>query len=65
MTSKEVKQLIGKPIKYHKKWSSYLCWREATVLGVQGKNVLIDRGGMTDWLWLPDVCIVPLPEVGE
>ena len=65
MTSEEAKQLIGKPISYCRKRISYVSWRKATVLYVQGKNVMIDSGGMTDWLWLPDVCIVPLPEVGE
>lgn len=65
MTSKEAKRLIGKRVKYCRIASSYVRWSEATVLDVQGKNVLIDSGGMTDWLWLPDVCIVPLPEVGE
>lgn len=62
MTSKEARQLIGKPVRYCKTGSFYVRWCEVTVIDVKGRNVLIDHGGMTDWLWLPDVCIEPLPE---
>ena len=65
MTSKEAKQLFGKPVKYCKTGGCYVRWYDVTVIDVKGKNVQIDDGGMTDWLWLPDVRIVPLPEVGE
>lgn len=61
MTSGEAKKLIGKPIKYARHHSSYILWRYATILDVKGKNVLVDEMGMTDWLWLPDVRIVPIP----
>jgi hypothetical protein len=60
MTPGEAKKLIGKPIKYNKIHSSYLRWQYATVLDVKGKNVEVDVMGMTDWLWLPDVRIVPI-----
>lgn len=57
MKSQDAKKLIGKPIKYN---SSYLWWQYATILDVKGKNILVDKMGMTDWLWLPDVHIVPI-----
>ena len=60
MTSKEAKTLIGKPIKYTKIHSSYVHWCQAVILDVKGKNVMVEEGGMNDWLWLPDVRIVPL-----
>ena len=39
--------------------------RTVTVLDVQGRNVLIDDGGMTDWLWIPDYrfTLPPSPEM--
>ena len=60
MTSRDAKKLIGKPIKYNRIHGSYLWWQYATILDVKGKNVLVDEMGMTDWLWLPDVHIVPI-----
>jgi hypothetical protein len=60
MTSGEARRLIGKPIKYTRIYSSYILWQYAKVLDVKGKNVLVDEMGMTDWLWLPDVHIVPI-----
>jgi hypothetical protein len=60
MTSKEAKALIGRAIKYTKIHSSYIYWNYATVLSVQGKNMEVDEMGMKDWIWLPDVHIVPI-----
>jgi hypothetical protein len=64
VTSKEAKQLIGRAIKYAHTGRLFVRWYYATVIDVKGKNVEIDRGGMRDWLWLPDVKIVPIaPEI--
>ena len=60
MTTKEAKALIGKPIKYNRLSHAYLSWQHATVLDVKGKNIMVDCMGMTDWLWLPDIQIVPI-----
>ena len=60
MTSKEAKQLIGKPVKWCGKHTFYVRWHEGIVLDVKGRNVQVDHGGFTDWLWLPDTEIVPL-----
>jgi hypothetical protein len=64
MTSKEAKKLIGRAIKYTRIYKAYAHWNYATVLGVEGKNIEVDEMGMRDWLWLPDVHIVPIaPEI--
>lgn len=64
MTSKEAKQLIGRAIKYAHTGRLYVRWYYATVLDVKGKNMEIDCGGIRDWIWLPDVEIVPIaPEI--
>lgn len=64
MTSKEAKQLIGTAIKYAHTGRFFVRWYYAIVLDVKGKNMEIDHGGMRDWLWLPDVEIVPIaPEI--
>lgn len=66
MTSKEAKALIGKAIKYAHVGRLYVRWYYAVVLDVKGKNVEIDQGGMRNWLWLPDIEIVPIaPEVTD
>lgn len=66
MTPKEAKALIGRAIKYNRRsYSSYIHWRHAVVLDVKGKNVEIDEMGMRDWLWLPDVYIVPIASETE
>ena len=63
MKAAEARKLIGKRIRYRRVTRDYVYpFSEAIILSVQGKNVLIDQGGMTDWLWLPDVQIVPVEE---
>lgn len=66
MKASEAKKLIGKSIRYRRVSRDYVYpFSEATILEVLGKNVLIDHGGMTDWLWLPDVQIKPVERVVE
>lgn len=60
MISKEAKQLIGKPVKWCRADTLYVRWHKGIVLDVKGRNVQVDHGGFTDWLWLPDIEIVPL-----
>lgn len=66
MTSKEAKQLIGREIQYAHIGRLYVRWYDATVLDVKGKNMEVDRDGMRDWLWLPDVEVIPAaPEISR
>jgi len=63
MRAAEARKLIGKPVRYRRLLRDYVYrFSEAIILDVQGRNVLIDKGGMTDWLWLPDVQIVPVED---
>lgn len=66
MKVSEARKLIGKPIKYRPVARDYVYpWTNAVILELSGRNVLVDRQGMTDWLWLPDVQIVPIKEESQ
>lgn len=39
--------------------------RTCTVLDVKGRNVLVDTGGATDWLWIPDHVFKPITTTTE
>ena len=60
MTAKEAKKLIGQKVAIRKRYSGIV--DHGTILSVKGRNVLVDFMGMTDWLWLPDCIITPIPE---
>ena len=63
MKASEARRLIGKRVQYRRVTRDYVYpYFEATILRVEGRNVLIDEGGMTDWLWLPDVQIKPVEQ---
>lgn len=57
MRAKELRALVGKQIT----WTEAGCRarggivQKGTVLKVQGKNVLVETGGMNDWIWAPDM----------
>lgn len=57
MKAAEMRTLIGKEITWTEAWCAARggIVREATVLDVQGRNVLVDTGGMTNWKWIPDM----------
>ena len=61
MKVSEVKQLIGQKVSIRKCYSGIT--DHVIILSVKGRNVEVDFYGMTDWLWLPDCIIKPLPEV--
>jgi len=66
MKVSEVKKLIGQKVSVQKGYSGIT--DHAIILSVKGRNsalaeVEVDFHGMTDWLWLPDCIIKPLPEV--
>ena len=62
-TKKQVRQLIGRKVRYCKKHDSTIY--RATIKGVQGQNILIDRFGFTDWLRLPDVAMETIEPTEE
>jgi len=66
--SSELKKLIGLEIEwldnYCPKRGNYAIKR-ATLLDVQGKNVMIDTGGGYDWKWLPDMCQIKAVASGK
>jgi len=61
MKVSEVKKLIGQKVSIRKRYSGITDY--VIILSVKGRNVEVDFYGMTDWLWLPDCIIKPLPEV--
>jgi hypothetical protein len=61
MKVSEVKKLIGQKVSVRKRYSGIT--DPGIILSVKGRNVEVDFYGMTDWLWLPDCIIKPLPEV--
>jgi hypothetical protein len=56
MKAPEARKLIGKAVSYRHALSSFPP-RVGIVEDVRGRNVRID----SNWLWLPDVQIVPVP----
>ena len=58
MKAAEVRKLIGQKVSVRKRYSGITDY--GVVLSVKGKNVEVDFWGMTDWLWLPDIQIVPI-----
>jgi hypothetical protein len=68
MKASEARKLIGKRVKYRKidRYSQYIGdWREVLILQVDGRNLEVDFYGMTDWLWLPEIQVVPLDNEQE
>jgi hypothetical protein len=61
MKVSEVKKLIGQKVSVRKRYSGIT--DHGIILSVKGRNVEVDFYGMTDWIWLPDCIIKPLPEV--
>ena len=54
----EARKLIGQKVSVQKRYSGITdC---GVILSVKGRNIEVDFWGMTDWLWLPDVHIVPI-----
>jgi len=60
MKVSEVKKMIGQKVSVRRCYSGITDY--GIILSVKGKNVEVDFHGMTDWLWLPDCIIKPLPE---
>ena len=60
MKVSEVKKLIGQKVSNRRCYSGII--DHGIILSVKGRNVEVDFHGMTDWLWLPDFIIKPLPE---
>lgn len=63
-TKKDAKKFIGKEVRYAK--NAYTPYGyHVKILGVSGKNVLVELFGEKIWLWLPDVILesieAPLP----
>jgi hypothetical protein len=59
MKAAAARKLVGKPVKYRRTYGDYVHpWQYATILDVKGRNVLVEKMGMTDWLWLPDLILV-------
>ena len=54
----EVRKLIGQKVSVRKRYSGITDY--GVILSVKGQNVEVDFWGMTDWLWLPDIHIVPI-----
>jgi hypothetical protein len=52
--------LIGQKVTIQRRYSGIV--DHGTILSVKGRNVQVDFMGMTDWLWLPDCIITPIPE---
>lgn len=61
MKVSEVKKLIGHKVSVRKRYSGIT--DHGTILSVKGRNVEVDFYGSSEWLWLPDCIIKPLPEV--
>jgi hypothetical protein len=62
MKASELRKLKGRQVQARRLSRDYIYEpRTVTVLDVQGRNVLIDDGGMTDWLWIPDYRFTPPP----
>jgi hypothetical protein len=63
----ELRKLKGKQVQAWRLSRDYIYPpTTVTVLDVQGRNVLVDYHGITDWLWIPDYRFTMLPntEVG-
>ena len=65
MKASELRKLKGKQIQARRICRDYV-YRPRTfiILDVQGRNVLVDDRGVTDWLWIPDYSFT-LPPSGE
>ena len=60
MKVSEVRKLIGKAVSYRNRFSSFPP-QVGIIDEVRGRNVLIN----SDWLWLPDIHIKPVPVLAD
>ena len=60
MKASEARKLIGKAVSYKNRFSSFP--PQVGIIGeLRGRNVRID----SNWLWLPDIWIEPIPVLLE